>query len=156
MEVRLARVKVYKEAGILALDKLMPMYETAVLRVAFGEESVEVLDRDSGIRADVEAPEDEFKRLGNLYGSDKERNAKRVELIYGFYETGQFEKAFDDCLVSDDELEVPLPIEVSAFTKSDGTPYKRKADLMRELKSKGVSDNYEVMAVEDGFIGSPT
>jgi len=77
-------------------------------------------------------------------------------LIFGFYETGQFEKAFADSLSDDIEdavIEQDLP---QVFTKADGAPYKREADLANALEKSGLEGNYSVIEIEDGFIGNLT
>jgi hypothetical protein len=103
MKIKLVNVKIHKEAGIIVIDKNIPMYEASVLRLMYGEELVDIVNRETGLCAEVTSPQDEYRRLFNLYGTDSTRNARRVELIFGFYETGQFEKAFADSLSDDIE-----------------------------------------------------
>ncbi len=156
MKIKLVNVKIHKEAGIIVIDKNIPMYEASVLRLMYGEELVDIVNRETGLTAEVTSPQDEYRRLFNLYGVDSARNARRVELIFGFYETGQFEKAFADSLSDDIEdavIEQDLP---QVFTKADGAPYKREADLANALEKSGLEGNYSVIAIEDGFIGNLT
>ena len=156
MKIKLVNVKIHKEAGIIVIDKNIPMYEASVLRLMYGEELVDIVNRETGLTAEVTSPQDEYRRLFNLYGTDSTRNARRVELIFGFYETGQFEKAFADSLSDDIEdavIEQDLP---QVFTKADGAPYKREADLANALEKSGLEGNYSVIEIEDGFIGNLT
>jgi hypothetical protein len=156
MKIKLVNVKIHKEAGIIVIDKNIPMYEASVLRLMYGEELVDIVNRETGLCAEVTSPQDEYRRLFNLYGTDSTRNARRVELIFGFYETGQFEKAFADSLSDDIEdavIEQDLP---QVFTKADGAPYKREADLVNALEKSGLEGNYSVIEIEDGFIGNLT
>ena len=156
MKIKLVNVKIHKEAGIIVIDKNIPMYEASVLRLMYGEELVDIVNRETGLCAEVTSPQDEYRRLFNLYGTDSTRNARRVELIFGFYETGQFEKAFADSLSDDIEdavIEQDLP---QVFTKADGAPYKREADLANALEKSGLEGNYSVIEIEDGFIGNLT
>lgn len=157
MKIKLVNVKIHKEAGIIVIDKNVPMYEASILRLMYGEELVDIVNRDAGLTAEVNGPQDEYKRLFGLYGTDASRNARRVELIFGFYETGKFEEAFNDSVSDDIEdgeiVEQDLP---QVFTKTDGTPYKREADLVNALEKSGLEGNYSVIAIEDGFIGNLT
>jgi hypothetical protein len=156
MKIKLVNVKIHKEAGIIAIDKNVPMYEASILRLMYGEELVDIVGTNTGLTADVESPRDEYRRLTNLYGMDKERNARRVELIFGFYETGKFEEAFNDSLsnnIEDAVIEQDLP---QVFAKADGSPYKREADLVNAMQKDGLEGSYSVIAIEDGFIGNLT
>jgi len=160
MKVKVSEIKVHKEAGIMVVHKRVPLYEVSVLRLVHGSESVEVLNNKTDLSVEVESAEEEYRRLGDLYGSNKKRNTKFVELIFGFYETGQFEKAFADSLVSN-KVEAPAHLEVeeknnlNVFTKKDGSPFKRAIDLVNALKKNGLEGQYATIEVEDGFIGSP-
>jgi len=147
MRIKLATVRVHKDAGIITLDKSVPLYEASLLRLVHGADLVDILTPDNGKTRTVESAQDEYRRLGDLYGKDKERNAKRVELIFGFFETGQFDKAFGDSVVTND---------AEVFTKKDGSAFKREADLMNALAKDGVEGQYAATQVEDGFIGSPS
>lgn len=158
MKIKLATVRIHKEAGIMAIDKHVPMYEASLLRLMYGEELVDFITNDSGLTTEVEGPHDEYRRLGNLYGIDAERNAKRVELIFGFYETGQFEKAFNDSVVNNaiEDAVVEDDGLPQVFAKADGSPYKREADLVNAMQKSGLEGKYSVIAIEDGFIGNLT
>ncbi len=156
MKIKLVNVKIHKEAGIIAIDKNVPMYEASILRLMYGEELVDIVNTDTGLTSSVEGPRDEYNRLVALYGVDKERNARRVELIFGFYETGKFEEAFNSSVADDIEeavIEQDLP---QVFAKADGSPYKREADLVNAMQKDGLEGNYSVIAIEDGFIGNLT
>jgi len=155
MKIKLVNVQIHKEAGIIVVDKFVPMYEASILRMMYGEELVDVLTGVTGMTVETENARDEYTRLQKLYGADRERNASRVELIFGFYETGQFEKAYNDSVVEDIEdaviLEQDLP---QSFMKTDGSAYKREADLVNALKKSGLEGNYSVIEIEEGFIGN--
>jgi hypothetical protein len=159
MKIKLVNVKIHKEAGIIVIDKNIPMYEASILRLMYGEELVDIVGGDTGLVAEVTSPQDEYRRLFNLYGTDSARNAKRVELIFGFYETGQFEKAFTDSVVEDDIEDAEVVEELDqvlaeVFTNKSGGPYKREADLVNALVSDGLEGQYAIIKVEDGFIGN--
>jgi len=158
MKIKLVNVKIHKEAGIIAIDKNVPMYEASILRLMYGEELVDFINTDTGLSTEVEGPRDEYRRLSNLYGMDKERNARRIELIFGFYETGKFEQAFTDS-IANNVIEDAVVVEddlPQVFTKTDGSPYKREADLVNALEKSGLEGNYSVIEIEDGFIGNLT
>ena len=161
MKIKLAKVRVHKEAGIIAIDKNVPMYEASVLRLMYGEELVDIIESNTGSTVEVDGPRDEYRRLANLYGLDAERNARRVELIFGFYETGQFEKAFKDSVVNEIEEAVIISDDettglAEVYTKKDGSPYKREADLVKALEKDGLEGQYAIIEIEDGFIGNLT
>lgn len=152
MKIKLVNVRIHKEAGIIAVDKNVPLYEASILRLMYGEELVDFVNTNTGLTIEVESPHDEYRRLSNLYGFDKERNARRVELIFGFYETGQFEKAFNESIAEEVE-DAEIIEDVGFYTKRDGTPFKREADLKRSLEKDGLEGQYEVLQFEDGFVG---
>ncbi len=161
MKIKLVNVKVHKEAGIIAVDKNVPMYEASILRLMYGEELVDFANTNTGLTTEAESAQDEYRRLSDLYGTDKDRGAKRVELIFGFFETGKFEEAFNDSIaedVDDDSTDNQDSDDDDSdkdtfYTKKDGTPFKRQADLEKAMAKDGVEDKYEVVEYEDGFVG---